>query len=490
MNTDSIPKEQTIWKKKIFRKDKDTTEKFSILENTKEDDRIEEKMKRICKRKQYKNNYKNIEEMHTIYEEKQKKPKTNSKEENRTRQTFGANPTCNGDDQSSKQSCPIKETFTFKTPDTRPEDAEIPSVDTPSSSDVYSGFKQIFEWIIYILFFPNIVDYSLTYISRGIASFGLKKKGSAKHVRSIFTVEENRIPDTKTIKNILSTLFYLPLIVLAVYNWTFMVVFRDNDYCIGDDKTQKCYPANADKRFRGKSGIHFGDSDSIFVKILDFLFGFCISPLNIIDQLLFENTPDFKYLYKGLTDGDVGNSLLRKVIVSFGLPYILYDWLNSIFSSEKNDKEGDPFYAIMLLSFAFFATTAFRRIITHFFPQVSMFFDISGLCVFILTIHVVFKCIYYSKKASFYIIEHAVPFVQPLGFLVFLLLFLVYLVLIVCLMIASSAVSIYIVTAYLMFHSLFGIIYFGGGFSPLLQNIRKIYYLSIEKKNKMRIGRL
>lgn len=327
---------KTIWKNKIFSNDissnsKKIHENMDIL-------KIEQKLKKINKRKKYKENFKNIETFDNIYEQKEEE---------------------NEETNISTNSEPLKCASSFNDEEDLSNETEM--VDDDDDYENIEGFKEgasnkkrrkkrkkgkkgkkevnektmfdgvisiietlfnIYKYGIFLFFYLyNQFDSFLTKLSDGIVDF---------------SSEKNTTEEKKSDGNILKSIFYytlsLPICIFVTYNWFFLISYADdtpgcekNNYGLGADGKPLCRPNNDEKRFK----ISFDDV-GYYKNVLDFFFGYAILPLFYVDKLVFGDAK-LPYYFSLIKSKNIQQTIL--LFFSFPILFLFGKFSLGIFAS-------------------------------------------------------------------------------------------------------------------------------------------------------------
>lgn len=334
MYNNEINTEETVWKKRVFRTD--TIENFES-ENNPDILYINQKLKKINKRKKYKeffttsdpltnvydagsahifnsntdspdipdnfnkkNNLENIIKKAVFNQTFSDTPVTEKKEKEKEKKSllelFNTNELFKCKKQSKNKSIPCEscdQEEGFKGIEERMEEKK-------KKFNIYrfiNPLKELFILLNNIIFyFPKIIHDSVDVASE-------------KTVKLFYSIDGHKDPDNentpetnnniKNDSNIVKAIIYMlamfPISIYICYNWMFITIYKDHDYCSdyekqtasanNPDEILKCRPASDSIRYK----ITFDDFNPGISTILNFILDFSIQPLYWFDNIVLGN---------------------------------------------------------------------------------------------------------------------------------------------------------------------------------------------------------
>jgi hypothetical protein len=504
--------EKTIWKNSSFSMSSDTKEnmmnqdnRLDSLPTSNELQQIEEKMVAFHKRKRYKENFKNIEELQNIYDVKEtpiildNKPNKKQKKKSLTWNDFLK---CNKkketmDNPKEKQQNKKEKSEKSEKKETKEKKKEKEQFKSNIKEGLTgnSGFDEflsvsynIFEYWYYIIdlfyyalmFFYNsfkdtiynfnyklIKQYSTFGSSKNVeVSFDLSNKTIAKGIDEEVSGKNNKKNETNTpeyinedvIKNdtnilteIIISILIFPISILMTYNWFYLICYYDefsvqclekNDSCANKLSFICCRPADDSQRIP----ITWG-TDRIVNLFVDCI----IAPLAIIDQYLLGTTANVLNplkSYEGYED--------PKYTLPYTYPSLLFMIYQTFLAMGLSTRILQKFLMALLSFFILYHMSFFSSIhsIIHN-DTYNIPFIICGVILFIYFIwnlgQLMILDIGYFCRDAFK--ESPTPYIFIAAFFMEIICFFTRIIV----FFFSLKISVLITLLYLWAHSLFGI---------------------------------
>ena len=252
MESDNIKPNKSKWRNKLFRQDTPIIDSFQSSSDNPDVVYIEQKLKKIRKRKRYRENYKNIEPLQNIYELDEQQDNTPIEPVIENMKNFNS---------SGKPS-------------------------TPSPGDLKFMFTQFIDKTnLFFEYFTNIIYYIPLKLNKIITQL------ITQYVTIFSNLDnKNNPPDKKQINHDISIIVQILYVIIcfllsmfAVYNWYYLLVYTE----FGKRPVDNSNHININFEWFTNSNIEAVRYLGYFFEII---FQFCIIPTQIIDQVLFSKT--------------------------------------------------------------------------------------------------------------------------------------------------------------------------------------------------------
>ena len=480
---------ETLWKNSLF-----SDYKESNVEIDRETDDITEKMKKFNKRKRYKENFKNIEELQNIYDVKdnftESKKKKKIEKENFT--------------ESKKKKKIEKENFKEKKEKTKNKEgfsSGLESLKKPDNSSDNDFMTYIYNWVsylidncyfytmyIYVIFNYSIYNfcYNLTkqYSNTDIDSnnsdnilnldvsnkalvddisseFGPGKKSPKNNDDEKQNYNETQIENDATIlSDIIISIIIFPLLVIMTYNWFYLICYYDENSteCIDKECPENnikficCRPAHDFFRTPLTWGTEF---------MVNFFLDFLLVPLSIMDKLILGTKVNFFNPIDAYKKEDYA-----KYDLAFTLPCLIFTIDNFLKSINLPSKILQKFVMGILSFFILYKMSIFSSINSvinneNSFPLILCYI-IAGLYFVYTSLRFIFmdlRDIFFGDP-----LNDKEPLVKSPGPVILvlsvLLACIIYFFSRLIIFLLSLKISFLILIIYFWFHSLFGIFWY------------------------------
>jgi hypothetical protein len=408
--------EKSVWKNKLFRQDKEP--KSLKRDEVQHPDvvNIQQKIKKINKRKKYVENFNNIQPLKNVYEEPVLSQENNI-DEPIEKNIFSDMFKC------SKEAMPNKEDMQE-------------NIQSEAKENFKEGFgieDVSYEFYNFIFGIPNSFE---KIISKGCYTF----TKTFSNLDGGKPNENNMRSDSKILRQIIYISLSFPICIYVTYNWIYLLAYYDKtDGCPDDSNSQKnengellCRPANDSKRLE----ISFSKLGE-FSSGVNFMFDFAIMPLWVFDKLILGD----KYLPSLFPV--IPWKIITKFIILFYSLIMVYGM--NLFGSINNALRGTP------------------SILGYYCGTIIIGYFIYKLYMDFLTPDV---------KATDMKVDAFLKFIpQGLFYYVFLFFYYVFRLIIA---VWSINVSSIIVVIYFWIHSLFGMAIYGGGLGEMGKQMENI----------------
>jgi hypothetical protein len=412
--------DKTVWKNKLFRQDKEPMS--SKRDEVQHPDvvNIQQKIKKINKRKKYVENFNNIQPLKNVYEEPAPSQENNISEPIE-KKPFSDMFKCSKDAMSNKEGM-------------QDEKQDEKQDETKENFKEGFGIQDVsYEFYNFIFGIPNTFE---KIISNGCYTF----TKTFSNLDGGKPNENNMRNDAKILRQIIYVSLSFPICIFVTYNWIYLLAYYDKtDGCPDDSNSQKnedgellCRPANDSKRLE----ISFAKLGE-FSSGVNFMFDFAIMPLWVFDKLILGD----KYLPTLFPV--IPWRIITKFIILFYSLIMVYGM--NLFGSINNALRGTP------------------SIVGYYSGTIIIGYFIYKMYMDFLTPDV---------KATDMKIDAFLKFIpQGLFYYVFLFFYYVFRLIIA---VWSINVSSIIVVIYFWVHSLFGMAIYGGGLGEMGKQMENV----------------
>jgi hypothetical protein len=412
--------EKSVWKNKLFRQDKEPMS--SKRDEVQHPDvvNIQQKIKKINKRKKYVENFNNVQPLKNVYEEPASSQENNISEPIE-KKPFSDMFKCSKDAMSNKEGM-------------QAEKQDEKQDETKENFKEGFGIQDVsYEFYNFIFGIPNTFE---KIISNGCYTF----TKTFSNLDGGKPNENNMRNDAKILRQIIYVSLSFPICIFVTYNWIYLLAYYDKtDGCPDDSNSQKnedgellCRPANDSKRLE----ISFAKLGE-FSSGVNFMFDFAIMPLWVFDKLILGD----KYLPTLFPV--IPWRIITKFIILFYSLIMVYGM--NLFGSINNALRGTP------------------SIVGYYSGTIIIGYFIYKMYMDFLTPDV---------KATDMKIDAFLKFIpQGLFYYVFLFFYYVFRLIIA---VWSINVSSIIVVIYFWVHSLFGMAIYGGGLGEMGKQMENV----------------